>query len=231
MTFTAAVAIFSAADVGKEIQYRYYTLASDAKTKIYASARALITSYTSSTVVTATILQPFPSLSTLAATDWRRSFTVVSGLTWLEGQTVNILGDGATFPQQVVTGGAVTLPTACCKVQIGLPFRSRLQTMRLNAGAGDGTSQGKTARINKASIRFLDTLGAQFGPSFSQLDDIDWRTVADQMDGPPGLFTGDQLVDFDADYGTDPWVCIQTTEPQPCTVVAIMPIISAYDRS
>ena len=231
VTFTAGTAIFSAADVGKEIQYRYWNWSNDGKSKIYASARALVTGYTSTTVVTATILQPWPDLSVLAATAWRRSVTTISGLGHLEGQTVAILGDGATYPTQTVTGGTITLPTPACKVQVGLPIRARLQTMRLNAGAADGTSQGKTARINKATIRLLETLGCKFGPSFDQLDEIDFRVVADQMDGPPGLFTGDQVVDFDGDYSTNPWVCLETSEPQPCTVVAVMPINSTYDRS
>ena len=231
VTFTVGAAQFSAADIGKEIKVRYWTLQDDGKTRTYATSRALITGYTSTTVVTATILQPFQSLSMIASGGWRLSVTTITGLNHLEGQTVNIMGDGATYPQQVVTSGTIVLPTPACKVQVGLPQRARLQTMRLNAGAGDGTSQGKTARINKLAVRFFETLGVTFGPSFSKLDEIDFRNVSDPMDGPPGLFTGDQVVDFDGDYSTDPWVCVQTSEPQPCTVIAVMPINSTYDRS
>jgi hypothetical protein len=231
VVFTAGGAVFGAGDVGKEIQYRYWTYAIDGKTKLYASARALITAYTDTTHVTATILQPFTSLSAIDASAWRMTVTTITGLSHLNGETVAINGDGATYPQQVVVGGSVTLPTPASKAQIGLPIRARLQTMRLNAGAADGTSQGKTARINKATVRFLETLGCKFGPSFDKMDEIDFRVVANLMDGPPDLFTGDQLIDFDADYSTDPWVCIETSEPQPCTVVGIMPIISTYDRS
>lgn len=231
VTFTAGVAIFSAADIGKELKYRYWTLASDGKTKVYATSRVLVTGYTSTTVVAGTILQAFQSLTAIAAASWRRTVTTISGLSHLEGQTVAIIGDGATYPTQVVTAGAITLPTPACKVSIGLPQRARLQTMRLNAGAGDGTSQGKTSRINKLTVRFLESLGCTFGRSFSQMDEINFRSVSDAMDGPPALFTGDQLVDFDGDYDTDPWVCVETSEPQPCTVVAIMPINSTYDRS
>lgn len=231
VVFTAGSAVFAAGNVGREIQVRYWTLGGDGKTKTYASSRALITGYTDTTHVTATILQPFQSLALIASAGWRMSVTTISGLGHLEGEMVAIMGDGATYPQQVVTGGLVTLPTLACKVHIGEPQRARLQTMRLNAGAADGTSQGKNARINKASVRLLDTLGLNMGRSFDALDEIDFRAVADAMDGPPALFTGDKLVDFDGDYDTDPWVCLETSEPQPCTVIAIMPIVSAYDRS
>lgn len=231
VTFTAGSAVFSAGDVGREIHYRYSVLQNDARTLKWYTAKALITAYVSSTQVTCAIEFAFPSLATIASGGWRLSVTTISGLSHLEGQTVQILGDGANIPDAVVSGGSVTLQSPASKVQVGLKMRARLQTMRLNAGAGDGTSQGKTARINKAVIRLFETLGIKFGKSFDSLDEIDFRNVSDLMDGPPDLFTGDQVIDFPGDYSTDPWVCIQQDYPLPCTVVGLMPIVSTYDRS
>jgi len=39
--------------------------------------------------------------------------TVISGLSFLEGETVNILADGSVAPQRVVTSGAITLDETC----------------------------------------------------------------------------------------------------------------------
>lgn len=156
--------------------------------------------------------------------------TTISGLTWLEGQTVSVLADGAVQPNRTVTGGAITLDLSASKVQVGLPCPAKLQTMRLNAGAGDGTSQGKTSRINSVSIRFVSSLGLKVGRTFSAMDEIDFRTVADGMNAPPALFSGDKRVDFNGDYSNDPWVCIEQDDPLPSTIVGIMPIVSTYDR-
>lgn len=156
--------------------------------------------------------------------------TTISGLSHLEGQTVAILADGAVQPQRVVSSGAITLDVAASVVHVGLPQTAKLQTMRLNAGAGDGTSQGKTARINKLAVRFYKTLGMSYGRDFTALDEIDFRTVADGMNAAPALFTGDKVLDFNGDYSTDPWVCFQTTDPLPATIVSVMPIVSTYDR-
>lgn len=229
--FTAGSSVFSIGDVGREIHYRYSTLGDDGRTLTWYTAKALITDFTSGTQVLCTINFAFPSLSTIAASGWRMTVTTVSGLSHLEGQTVQILGDGANIPDAVVSGGSITVQSPISKAQVGLKQRARLQSMRLSAGAGDGTSQGKTARINKCTVRLFETLGVKFGPSFDSLDEIDFRNVSDLMDGPPSLYTGDQLVDFAGDYSTDPWVCIQQDYPLPCTVVGIMPIVSAYDRS
>lgn len=232
VTFTAGSSVFVAGDVGREIHYRWSEVDPiDGKTVNWYSAKAEITGYTSGKVVTCTINLPFPSTAAIAANGWKLTVTTLSGLAHLEGQTVDILADGAAHPQKTVSGGAVSLDFAASHVHVGLPCRARLQTMRLNAGAGDGTSQGKTARINKASIRLLDTLGIKFGSDFANMDDQPFRDVLDLMDNAPALFTGDVLIDWPGDYNTNPWLCFEQSQPLPCTIVGIMPIVSTYDRS
>ena len=230
VTFTAGAAVFSASHVGRQIHYRTSSLADDGRTKVFTSAKALITDYVSPTQVLCEIMVPFASTATLPALAWRLTVQTISGLDHLEGQTVQILGDGARIPDAVVTGGTITLQNTAGKVQVGLGFRSRLQTMRLNAG-GIGTSQGKQARINKVAVRFLDTIGCKYGPNYNSLQEVLFREVGDGMDSAPALFTGDKLVEFDQDYGTDTWVCVQQDEPFPSTVVAIVPVTSAYEYS
>lgn len=229
--FVAGSAVFSAGQIGRQIHYRTWRIDDDGRTRIYSTAKALITGFDSTTQVRCTIMAAFASTATIAASAWRMTATTITGLGHLEGQTVQVLGDGARIPDAVVTGGAITLQNPAGKAQVGLGSRARLQTMRINAGGGDGTSQGKTSRINKLAVRFRETLGCKFGPSFSSLQEMLFRSVEDGMDNAPALFTGDKVVEFDADYSTDPWVCVQQDDPLPSTVVAIVPVVSGYDYS
>lgn len=66
--------------------------------------------------------------------------TTISGLTWLEGKTVNILADGAVHPQRVVTGGSITLDNPASKVQIGLPITADIQTLPMAVGLDNGAA-------------------------------------------------------------------------------------------
>lgn len=231
VTFTAGSAVFSSGDVGREIQYRYSTLGSDGLTLTWATAKAEITAYTNATHVVCTINAAFPSTSAIAAAGWRMTVTTVSGLSHLEGQTVDVLVNGATHPQRTVSSGSITLQDKGSKVQVGLPCPAKLQTERLNAGAADGTAQGKTARINKAVIRFFESLGIQYGRDFDNLDEIDFRSALDRMDNPPPLYTGDLTLDWPGDYDSNQWLCFQQSDPLPCTIVGIMPTVSTYDRA
>jgi hypothetical protein len=159
-----------------------------------------------------------------AATD------TITGLDHLEGKEVAVLADGAVHPNRTVSGGAISLQREATKAQVGLPYTSTLTTMRLEAGAGDGTAQGKTKRITKAVIRFLDTLGGKAGPNVGTLDTLQFRSSADPMDAPPALFTGDKMIEWPSGYDFDGFMTIQQDQALPMTVLAIMPQVHTQDR-
>lgn len=149
--------------------------------------------------------------------------TVISGLNHLEGQTVQILADGARQPDKTVSSGSITLDRAASVVQAGLQFISRLVPMRLEAGAKDGTAQGKLKRIHKLVIRFVDTLGGRAGEYKKQLDDIAFRSPSTPMGQPQPIFSGDFEMQFPGDWGLDGFVEIRQDGPLPMTVAALMP--------
>lgn len=158
--------------------------------------------------------------------------TTVSGLTWLEGQTVQVLTDGAAHPNRTVTGGSISLQVSASVVQVGLGYTSDLMTNRIEAGAGDGgTSQGKTKRINKCTFRFYNTLGAKAGPDENHLDELEFRFGSSLMDKPPPLFTGDMLMEWPSGYDFDGFIMVRQDQPLPMTVVSIMPQLETFDRT
>jgi hypothetical protein len=160
------------------------------------------------------------------------STSTVTGLTWLEGQTVSVLVDGAAHPNRVVSGGSISLQNAGSVIQVGLGYTSDLVTNRIEAGAGDGgTSQGKMKRINKCVFRFYNTLGAYAGPDALNLDEILFRFGSDPMNQAPPLFSGDILMEWPNGYDFDGFIMVRQAQPLPMTVVAIMPQLETFDRT
>jgi hypothetical protein len=160
--------------------------------------------------------------------------TTMTGLLHLEGQTVAILAGGATHPDRVVSGGTITLDRPSTSVHAGLPYTATLQTMRLDGGGADGTSQGKTKRITNVVVR-LDQTGAGFryGPSAvdADMDEFYLRDSYDLMDEPVPLFDGDTpVLPWPEGYEQAARVTIRHTLPLPCTVTAIMPQFLTQDR-
>ena len=155
--------------------------------------------------------------------------TTISGLDHLEGQTVSILADGATHPDKTVSSGSVTLDRSALNVKIGLAYTSLLQTMRLNAGSQNGTSQGKTKRIYDITVRMFETIGVEVGPNLNDMERIPFRSSADLMDEGIPPFTGDKEVEFRGNYETDGFIFVRQTQPLPFTILSLYPRLTTND--
>lgn len=155
---------------------------------------------------------------------------VISGLDHLEGETLSVLADGATHSAVVVASGSVTLNREASVVQLGLSYTSDVQTLRIDAGAADGTAQGKMKRIHRVTMRLYKTLGLKFGPNASNLDILPFRTSADEMGNPPALFTGDKSVSWNNGYDTEGYIYMRQDQPLPFTLLGLYPQLVTQDR-
>ena len=155
--------------------------------------------------------------------------TTVTGLEHLEGETVQILADGAVHPSREVSGGQISLDYEASTLVVGLGYDSEALTQRIEAGAADGTAQGKTKRIHRVVFRFFETLGATVGPDKETTQPIIFRSTADDMGAAVPLFTGDKFVDWEGDYDREGRVYVAQHQPLPMTVLAIMPQLMTQD--
>ena len=155
--------------------------------------------------------------------------TTISGLDHLEGQTVSVLANGATHPDRTVSGGSITLARSSTKVKVGLKYTSLLQTMRLDAGAQNGTSQAKTKRIFNISIRLYESVGVEVGSDLNNMESIPFRSSATPMDQAIPVFTGDKEVEFRGNYETDGFIYVRQTQPLPLTVLSLYPELITND--
>lgn len=161
----------------------------------------------------------------------RERSTTISGLDHLEGQTVQVLAEGAAHADKTVTSGAITLDRSASKAHVGLAYTSDFETLRFDVGARDGTSQGKFNRMHRVIIRFLTTLGGFIGPDTSNLDEMVLREGGDAMDTAVPHFTGDHELDWDGEYNSDNHIFYRQTQPFPVIIEAIMPQMETQDRS
>ena len=155
--------------------------------------------------------------------------TTISGLSHLEGQVVAILADGSTHPNKTVSSGSITLDRSAKNVKVGLAFTSLLQTMRLDAGSQDGTSQGKTKRIYDITVRMYETIGIEVGPNLNDMERIPFRSSADLMDEGIPPFTGDKEIEFRGNYETDGFIYVRQTQPLPFTILSLYPRLVTND--
>lgn len=149
---------------------------------------------------------------------------VFSGLDHLIGETVAVCADGADGGDYVVDGsGEVTLDDYYNHIHAGLPYTSKIRPMRLDAGATKGTAQAMNKRIDHLAVRFHNTLSCSVGPDDDNLEAVDFGLNAE-------LYDGDKEFAFRGRHDSDGWIHIESGDPLPLTVIAIIVSLTTYER-
>ena len=157
------------------------------------------------------------------------STSTLTGLDHLNGETVRVVANGSTHPDEVVASGSITLDRTTTAAKAGLAYTSTLQTMRLDVGSQDGTAQGKTKRIFDVTLRFYETVGAKVGPDLSNLEDIPFRSSAALMNDPVPLFNGDKKIEFRGNFETDGYLFVVQDQALPMTLLSLYPRLITND--
>lgn len=155
----------------------------------------------------------------------RRAVTTLSGLEHLNGKTVAVLANGNVEPNQVVANGTITLPRAASRVQVGLPYFSDLQTLRLDVGGSpDGTMQGRKKVIPFVTLRLDRTRGLKGGPRETHLKEM--KQFLTGYNEAAALVTGDYKLSTPGDWSTGGQMFFRQDNPLPATILGIIPEVT-----
>ena len=158
------------------------------------------------------------------------SVSAFSSLYHLEGDTVSVLANGASHPSKDVSGGAISLDFSATSAAIGYGFTSSMQTLRIESGSQDGTSQGKPKRIHGITVRLFETVGVEVGNDAGEIDRVFFRDSSMAMDEAVPLFTGDKDIEFQGGFDDDDRIYLQQTQPLPLTILALYPRMNTFDK-
>lgn len=206
---------FVAGDLGDEIVFN-----DDAAGLAY---RFRITAVTDSTHVKAYCNKIVPvAYRATARTDWAFAHNSLSGLDHLEGKAVDILSDGNVSAQQVVTGGAITLPFPGAVVHVGLPIISDLETLSISAPSQNVRDKQKI--ITHVSMIVEESVGISAGPDADHL--TEYKQFRDSYDAPPSEVN--EIIDLriQATWSKTGRVFVRQDKPLPITILAVIPDVS-----
>ncbi|MEO8837538.1 MAG: hypothetical protein ABI351_02370 [Herbaspirillum sp.] len=161
----------------------------------------------------------------------RALVTHISGLTWLENETVQVLADGGIHPDVVVSNtGGITLSFPAAKVQIGYAFKSQGKLMRVEGGAADGTSIGKTRRTARAAMQVHRVAELAIGTDFSNLIPINFAQAdVQQADKATPLYSGIKREGLESKYDFDSQICFQQSSALPGAIISVTSFMEEQD--
>jgi hypothetical protein len=147
--------------------------------------------------------------------------TTLTGLWHLEGETVQVLLDGAVHPDRTVTAGSITLEEEGSVVHVGLGYVSDLETLPLAFEGAPAMGQYMRKNVNGVAIRYTNSNLLKAGPTYARLTDYPERDVSDPYGSPPALRTGEARMSLPAEWNSDARVCIRQDKPVPLTVLSL----------
>lgn len=156
----------------------------------------------------------------------------ITGLSHLEGKEVVVWADGLDFSPGVgeeqtkftVTGGQITLPSAVSQAVVGSGYEARYRSTRLAYVSNPGENAlASRKRQHSLAMVLADThaQGLVYGKDFDTMDD---------MPGMEGYATVDpnsiwdeynyEAFEFPGEWEVDDRLCLKSTAPRPCTLLA-----------
>lgn len=144
--------------------------------------------------------------------------TTWTGLSHLNGKTVDVVADGSVMPQATVTDGQITLSRKAKKIEVGLHYETTIQTLTPEISTTEGTTQNARKRTSEVTLRFLETTGAECNGQV-----LPFRTFGPKiLNQPAPLFTGDHYFGkLGWERGEDTLI-IQQRQPLPFHLLAII---------
>lgn len=149
----------------------------------------------------------------------------ITGLTWLEGETVSILADGAVEPQQVVKDGKITLTYPAEIVHVGLPFTADMKTLPVAMALQDGSyGSGHKKNVREVFFRVVNSSGTQAGPSFDKLSEYPSRST-EFAGSAPDPITDEVGFQIQPQWSQSGQVCVRQKYPLPLRIVSMTTVL------
>lgn len=211
ITLTASSDTFSASDVGNAYKLEVGRQSVDINITEYVST-TVIKGYPNKTVPT--IIQGVTTRS------WTKKIKTVTGLSYLNGYTVSILADGSVEPQQVVSGGQLTLSRPFSRIVIGLPYVGQIKTLDIERG--DQTLIANKKQIISVRLAVQASRGVKAGIDYNNLVELKQR-VGETYGDPIALKTGVVSVNVPSSWSDSGEIVVQQDDPLPLTILAVSP--------
>lgn len=142
----------------------------------------------------------------------------VTGLSYLEGQTVYALADGFLVQPMVVTGGQITLPSVSQTVQVGVNFTTTLTLLPIGAIQGTPANLYKPMHVRVLYVYYYNTVGGAISGAEIQTVPLN-QVLLDQPVVPASgvkelkLMGGWNLMKYD--------ITLTQDQPLPMTILGI----------
>ena len=150
----------------------------------------------------------------------------LTGLDYLEGYTVQVLGDGSELPEQVVEDGVINLPRQVSYARVGLGYNKSCTTMDLDIPRDDGTGFSRKKSVGNVKVLMRQSAGGMIEVEGDDNVHKIGQFLPVRYGLPLTLFSGTMPVSLNATYLHDAKITVSSDRPVPLNILAIMADVS-----
>jgi hypothetical protein len=142
----------------------------------------------------------------------------LSGLWWLEGETVSVLNDGDATQEAVVVDGEVAIVNEAAFVVAGLGYSSRGQTLPLSLP--NYVLGGFPLSLRGVTLRPLRTRGLSIGTTYEDAEELPSRSL-EAWDNPLGTTSEFTTIELwgGGGWALDAQICFEQKYPLPAGII------------
>lgn len=150
--------------------------------------------------------------------------TVITGLDHLEGETVQIVGDGIVLSPKTVASGQITLDAneiGYSEIELGINFVPEIVPMPLNTSIGSGQNAMRLKRVLRINMRVYQTYGVHIDGNAVPIRTFGSAPTT-PLDSAPTALSGiiDDVYDING-WNRDVMPTISVPDPTPFHLQAI----------
>jgi hypothetical protein len=153
-------------------------------------------------------------------------FNQVTGVSYLLGNTVVAVGDGAIILDQTeVTSDAITFDYYANLITIGIPYDTTIQPTNPVLSSQGATSRGMPQKLNRVTLSLYQSMGGQYGNDLDHMYDITYGQGTKLK--TPQMSTGEFTRDMDCDWTEESTFIVRQSDPLPFCLRGIIFRLSA----
>jgi hypothetical protein len=157
--------------------------------------------------------------------------STLSGLSHLEGATVDVVADGAYVGSQVVTGGTITLENPSFSVHVGLGYLSTAVLLPPVVTSRAGSGVMHTQHVSRAAVQVYESMEFYHGEDEAKLRKESFRTTSTPNNLGSPVFSGVRDIFNDGGWSRQPSIVIQQKIPYPLTVLSVAMAVEVSDHA
>jgi hypothetical protein len=153
-------------------------------------------------------------------------FNQVTGVSYLIGNTIVAVGDGAVILQPTeVTSDSITFDYYANLITIGIPYDTTIQPTNPVLSSQGATTRGMPQKLNRVTLSLYQSMGGQYGSDLDHMYDITYGPGTKLK--TPAMSTGSVTVDMDCDWTEESTFIVRQSDPLPFTLRGIVFRMSA----